>query len=245
MPANTEISRRLSAVNERIARAAHNAGRAPHDVRLIAVSKFHPADAVALAAAAGQAVFGESYVQEARRKQDELAALPGLEWHFIGHLQRNKVKDIAGRFSCIHSLDSEALAETLQSVLEKRFPDTPQLCQDVCIQVNIGEEAQKSGIPLKFLPSLAEKVLTCNRLRLCGLMAIPPVFDAPEAARPLFAALRQARDRLESALGIALPHLSMGMSGDLEAAIAEGATMVRVGTDIFGERPARPAQTGA
>ncbi len=233
-----EIAERLQRVRERIRGAATACGRDPAGIQLLAVSKFHPALAVEAAVAAGQFQFGESYVQEARHKQEACAHIFGLEWHLIGHLQRNKAKDAAGRFALLHSLDSVALAAALQGALEKAADKGGNGQQAVLIQVNVGEEMQKSGVALKDLPELAEKVLACDRLRLLGLMAIPPFFDEPERARPYFAGLREARDRLAGRLGLALPHLSMGMSGDLEAAVEEGATIVRVGTDIFGPRPA-------
>ena len=235
------LAERLQRVRERIRCAAAACGRNPEDIQLLAVSKFHPGMAVGAAAAAGQFAFGESYVQEARRKQETCAHISGLEWHLIGHLQRNKARDAVGRFVLIHSLGTAALADALQAALEKAaLADTDNegaaVRQAVLIQVNIGEEQQKTGIALKDLPELAEKVITCGRLRLLGLMAIPPFFDDPERARPCFARLREARDRLADRLGLTLPHLSMGMSGDLEAAVGEGATIVRVGTDIFGPR---------
>ncbi len=234
----SELGKRLQRVRERIRDAATACGRDPAGIRLLAVSKFHPSDVVAAAVGFGQFLFGESYVQEARRKQEACARIPGLEWHLVGHLQRNKAKDAAGRFALIHSLDSAALAAALQSALEKEADGGGNGRQAVLIQVNVGEEMQKSGASLKDLPELAEKVLACDRLRLLGLMASPPFLDEPERARPYFAGLREARDRRAGRLGLDLPHLSMGMSGDLEAAVEEGATIVRVGTDIFGPRPA-------
>jgi len=237
MEESLTFAERLERVRNRVAQAALASARDVASIRLLAVSKFHPAQAVHEAFTAGQRLFGESYVQEAQNKQDALG-LNGLEWHLIGHLQRNKAKAVVGRFSLIHTLDSEALAETLQTALEKAAPGS---VQDVLIQVNIGEETQKTGISLKSLPKLAEKTIISNRLRLKGLMIIPPFFDEPEKTRPYFARLRETRDDLQKRLGMELPHLSMGMSADLEQAIAEGATIVRVGTDIFGPRPRREA----
>ena len=238
MQAPLTFAERLERVRDRLARAALASARDAASIRLLAVSKFHPVQAVLEAFTAGQRLFGESYVQEAANKQGGLMGLNGLEWHLVGHLQRNKARHATGRFALIHTLDSEALAETMQATLERAGSGS---AQDVLIQVNIGEEAQKNGIPLKLLPKFAEKVFACNRLCLKGLMVIPPFFDEPEKARPYFARLREARDDLQKRLCMELPHLSMWMSGDLEQAIAEGATIIRVGTDIFGPRPSRNA----
>ena len=223
---------RLHSVRERIACAARAAGRAPHDVRLVAVSKLHPARAVATLAAAGQCDFGENYMQEACAKQAELAHL-ALRWHCIGHVQTNKAKDVAGRFVCIHSLDSLKLARALQ----RHIPASQR--QRVLIQVNVGQEEQKSGISPEELPALAEELARMPEFELAGLMCLPPVFDNGALSRPYFALLRELCERLRVRLGLALPELSMGMSGDFVEAIAEGATLVRIGTDIFGPRPVR------
>ena len=223
---------RLHAVRDRIAYAARAAGRDPQDVRLVAVSKFHPARAVAALAAAGQLDFGESYVQEACAKQAELFHLP-LRWHCIGHVQTNKAKNVAGRFCCIHSLDSLRLAQTLQ----RHLPSVQR--QRVLIQVNVGDEGQKAGVAPKELPGLAEDVARMMEFELAGLMCLPPFFDNGALARPYFALLRELCEHLRTRLGLALPELSMGMSGDFAEAVAEGATLVRIGTDIFGPRPVR------
>jgi len=231
------LAERLLRVRERIADACARCGRAPADVTLVAVSKFHPAEAVLEAARAGQAVFGESYIQEALAKMDGLAdaATPKgapLSWHFIGRLQKNKAKFAAGRFGLIHSVDSLELARTLQ----KRCADAGAV-QDILLQVNLAGEAQKAGTDEETLAPLAQEVLSMASLRLRGLMVLPPFFDDPERARPYFARLRELAQALARRLDVPLPVLSMGMSGDLEAAVEEGATHVRVGTDIFGERP--------
>lgn len=223
---------RLSDVLERIAAAAAGCGRDPAGIALVAVSKFHPAEAVSLAAAAGQAVFGESYIQEALAKMDALAKTP-LEWHFIGRLQKNKAKFAAGRFALIHTVDSIELAH----VLHKRALAVG-VVQDVLMQVNIAGETQKAGIAEDKAQALAKDMLGMGGLRLRGLMVMPPFFDDPERSRPYFARLRALRGELADRLHAPLPYLSMGMSGDLEQAVEEGATHVRVGTDIFGERPA-------
>jgi len=221
---------RLARVQGRILAACAACGRDPAAVTLVAVSKLHEAAAVVAMAALGQRIFGESYIQEALPKMEACPA--GLEWHFIGHLQRNKAKLAIGRFALLHTVDTLDLAQTLQ----KRSA-VCGLTQAVCLQVNVAGEAQKSGIDPAGLPALAEAVAAMPNLALRGLMVIPPVFDDPEGARPAFAALRELRDATAVRLGLPLPVLSMGMSGDLEAAILEGATHVRVGTDLFGARP--------
>ncbi len=226
-----ELAENLARVREDMADAARRAGRDPGDVALVAVSKTHPAADVAALFAAGQRVFGESYVQEAEAKRAELAQLP-LEWHFVGGLQRNKAKFVAGEYALVHGLDSARLAEALaRKALERGR------VQDVLVQVNLGREEQKSGVLEEDLPGLAEAVMGLEGLRLTGLMLLPPFFDDPERARPFFARARELHQDLERRLGVSLPHLSMGMTGDFQAAVEEGATLVRVGTRIFGSRP--------
>lgn len=234
-----DLTHSYEAVLERLDRAVSKAGRSRDDVRLVAVSKLHPASMVEAVAALGQLDFGENYVQEALEKRETVENDLGLEkatslrWHMIGHVQSRKAPQVAGRFALVHTLDSVKLA----NALEKRCADA-NATQDVLIEVNVGEESQKSGIDQADLPALAEHVeTTCPHLALKGLMCIPPVFDAGEAARPYFARLRELKEALETTLGRSLPHLSMGMSGDFEWAVLEGATFVRVGTDIFGARP--------
>ena len=228
------LAERLHAVRDRIACAARAAGRNPQSVRLIAVSKFHPARAVAALAAAGQLDFGESYVQEACVKQAELAYL-ALRWHCIGHIQTNKVKNMVGRFTYIHSMDSLKLAQALR----RHISDLTR--QQVLIQVNVGNEEQKFGVHPEELPVLAEHVARMPEFDLAGLMCLPPFFESGARARPYFALLRELCERLRTRLGLALPELSMGMSGDFVEAVAEGATLVRIGTDIFGPRPMQRA----
>ena len=213
----------------RIARAAEAAGRDVAEVRLLAVSKTWPADSVREAAAAGQCAFGENYVQEGAEKVDALAGL-GLEWHFIGPLQSNKTRLVANRFVWVHSIDRLKIAERLSAQRDAHLPPL-----EVCIQVNVSGEASKSGVAPGELPELAHAVAGLPRLRLRGLMAIPEPTSNVALQRARFATLRQLRDQL-NADGLALDTLSMGMSDDLEAAIAEGSTMVRVGTAIFGSR---------
>ena len=237
----TELEERWRKVLDGKAEAERAAGLAIGSVRLVAVSKFHPASAIAELYGLGQRDFGENYMQEARAKQDELSGL-GIRWHAIGAVQSNKAKDVAGRFHLLHTLASESLARALV----RRLPDG--LSQDVLLQINIGREPQKSGLmpedAERFIASLQSEGLLCNGeggqgLRIRGLMCIPPRCGEGEEARPFFVAMRNLRDRLASASGIDLPELSMGMSGDYRQAVAEGATMIRVGTDIFGARPVK------
>ena len=235
-----ELAARLGRVRERLADACAANGRRPEDVLLVAVSKFHPAADIAAVAAAGQTDFGENYVQEALEKRAELTDNPvaaGIRWHMIGHVQSRKAAQVAGAFVLVHTLDSVKLADAL----ERRLAETGRL-QPVLMEINIGEEPQKAGVMGADAAALGEHVLSaCPHLELRGLMCLPPVFDAGDAARPYFARLCRLGEDLRSRLGIAMPELSMGMSGDFAAAVAEGATIVRIGTDIFGPRPARPA----
>ncbi len=222
----------LALVQERVKNAMQDAGRTD-EIKLIAISKLQSIEHILQVAQAGQIDFGENYVQEAHAKQDELSKIfnAKLNWHFTGHIQSRKAKAVVGRFGLIHTLDSEKL-----SLLLDQHASKLGIRQAVLIQVNVGAEAQKSGVAIKDLPHLAEKVAKCEHLDLQGLMCLPPVFDAGMAARPHFELLRTLRDKLRSDLGLSLPHLSMGMSGDLEAAVWAGSTLVRVGTDIFGQR---------
>lgn len=229
----TELEERWWRVVDGVAEAARSAGRPVDAVRLVAVSKFHPAEAVAELARLGQRDFGENYVQEARAKQDALADLP-LRWHAIGPIQTNKAKEVAGRFALVHTVASERLAVALAGRLE------PGAAQEALVQVNIGAEPQKAGVAPEDAAALLERLLALPGLRIRGLMCLPPRCGEGEEARPWFIRLRKLRDKLESRFGVELPHLSMGMSGDYRQAVAEGATLVRVGTDIFGPRPARP-----
>jgi pyridoxal phosphate enzyme, YggS family len=228
------LTNNLAKVRTRMAEACRRSGRKPDDVRLVAVSKFHSAEDIAVLAQAGQRDFGESYVQEALTKLDQLSGQDIL-WHFIGGLQTKKARQIAGRFVLVHSLDTEKLA----TELARRSADAG-LLQSVLIEVNMGEE-QKAGVDEAELTGLAEDILALREdgvgLDLRGLMCLPPIFDSPEEARPYFAHLRELRDGLSASLGVPLPELSMGMTGDFEAAIEEGATIIRVGTSIFGPRP--------
>lgn len=225
----TEFADRLRAVRDRIHAAEQRFQRPPGAVRLLAVSKTQPVTAVAAMAAAGQTGFGENYVQEALDKMTELAAL-ALEWHFIGPIQANKTRPIAERFAWVHSVDRLKLAERLSA---QRPVSLPPL--NVCLQVNIDREPTKHGLDPAEVSAIAAAVAVLPRLRLRGLMAIPAPAADFAAQRPAFARLRILQDQLTAA-GLALDTLSMGMSDDLEAAIAEGATLVRVGTALFGPR---------
>ena len=225
----TTISANLQAVRARIHEAALKWGRNPADITLLAVSKTWPASAVQDAAAAGQRSFGENYVQEGVDKAIELQALQ-FEWHFIGPLQSNKTRRVAETFDWVHSIDRLKIAERLS---EQR-PDSLAPLQ-VCLQVNVSGEDTKSGVALEEVPELAKRIASLPRLKLRGLMAIPAPVEDFSLQRPAFRRLREAFEQLNSA-GLPIDTLSMGMSHDIEAAIAEGATMVRVGTAIFGER---------
>jgi hypothetical protein len=225
----TTIAANLQAVRDRIERAAQAAGRLSSGIALIAVSKTFPAEKIAEAYAAGQRAFGESYLQEAVEKVTRLSHLP-ITWHFIGPIQSNKTRAIAEHFQWVHSIEREKIAARLN---EARPAHLPPL--NVCIQVNVSGEGSKSGVAPGAELALARAILALPRLRLRGLMAIPEPTTDIQLQRRRFALLREIRDKLAAA-GIVLDTLSMGMSDDFEAAIAEGATMVRVGTAIFGQR---------
>lgn len=232
MSVDDQMCKRRLDILRTIAETAKSCGRDPQEITLVAVSKLHPARSVRILAQAGHLDFGENYVQEARDKQGELFDLP-LRWHFIGRLQSNKAKYLPGRFHLVHSVDDLKTAH----ILSKRSQQA-EVTQGVLLQVSIAGEAQKGGLPISDLAASAREIAALPGLELQGLMCMPPFFEAPEQARPLFRRLRQERDRLQDLLGFALPHLSMGMSGDYQAAIEEGATLVRIGTSIFGAREA-------
>lgn len=227
---SSSLAGRLALVQERVAAAAETAGRDPRDVTLISVSKTHPAEVVDEAVAAGALDLGENRVQEAQAKK------PGVreaKWHLIGPLQRNKARVALEVFDVIHTIDRPEIARRLQFLLEEHWPDR---VLDVLLEVNVGEESQKAGVSPEDLRELLDEVRTHDRLVVRGLMAIPPFAAEPEASRPHFRSLRELRDRMEKETGRPLPELSMGMSHDFEIAVAEGATLVRVGTAIFGAR---------
>lgn len=227
----SDLAASLASVHRRIDDAARSAGRAPGDVALLAVSKTFPADAVRDAHAAGQRAFGENYVQESLDKIAALAALRDtLEWHFIGPLQSNKTRPVAEQFDWVHSVDRLKIAQRLA---EQRPAHLPPL--NVCVQVNVSGEASKSGVEPAEAAALAHAVAALPSLRLRGLMAIPEPAGDLDAQRAPHRRLRELFDTLNAG-GLTLDTLSMGMSADLEAAVLEGATLVRVGTAIFGAR---------
>lgn len=225
------VAGNLKQIEERIRTAAQRVGRNPDSVRLVAVSKTQPAEAVKAALEAGQQLFGENYVQEFLEKAQQLPA--SVEWHFIGSLQSNKVKYLAGLTTLIHSVDRLSLAREIDRQWEK----IGKPC-DILLQVNISGEETKSGTTSEDLLQLARESSLLPHLRVRGLMTMPPFFDEPERVRPYFRELRRLAEVLtaEQIPGITMEELSMGMSGDFEVAIEEGATLVRVGSAIFGER---------
>ena len=237
-----DVSRGLQQVRERLAAACARAGRAPEEVRLVAVTKRIPLDLVAAACRAGQWDLGENRVQEALERQPQLADLlvrEGLDpslvrWHFIGHLQRNKARRASGRFALLHGVESPELAERLSNLAQQEGRT-----EDILLEVNISGEAQKYGLqPARTLP-LAERVMALPGLHLIGLMGMAR-YGAPEPElREAFAGLRRLAEEVRRTTGLPLPQLSMGMSADFEAAVLEGATIVRVGTAIFGSRSER------
>ncbi len=226
---DTEIKARLDEVRGRLADALRRAGRPADACRLVLASKTQPAAAVAAAYRAGAREFGENYVQEAIAKRAELTALGDITWHLIGHLQGNKARVAVATFDLIQTLDSARLA----AALARQSPTRPVR---VLLEVNLGGEASKSGVA----PDETEALLTAVReqVEVIGLMTIPPPTPEPAAARPYFARLRALRDQLAAATGVKLSELSMGMTDDYEIAIEEGATIVRVGRAVFGERNA-------
>jgi pyridoxal phosphate enzyme (YggS family) len=225
-----DIRANLEGVHERVARACERAGRNPEDVLVIAVSKTVEVERIRLAVTAGVRALGENRVQEAKEKVTALGW--PVPWHLIGSLQSNKARDAVQLFDWIHSVDREELAREL----DRRAHQHERRVQ-VLVQVNVGEEPQKGGVPPAELASLLETLKACSNLEVRGLMCIPPAADTAEASRPWFKRLRDLRD------AAGLEHCSMGMSGDFEVAIEEGATMVRVGTAIFGPRAPRAAVT--
>ena len=221
---------RLAAVRHRVDAAASDCGRDPAAITLISVGKTFPAEVVNQAVVAGATDLGENRVQEAVAKK------PGVSearWHLIGPLQRNKARAALEVFDVVHTIDRFEIADRLQYLLSEHWPERRL---DVLLEINVAEEPQKAGALPDDASELLEHTLGCDRLSVRGLMAIPPWAEDPEASRPWFRQMRELRDRLENEVGHPLPELSMGMSHDFEIAIAEGATMVRVGTAIFGPR---------
>jgi len=236
--ANTEnLKVRFDEIKRRVAETALRANRKPEEIKLIPVSKTHPAAVLREAIAAGINCFGENKVQEAEGKIAELGR-ENLEWHLIGHLQANKARKAVGLFDVIHTLDSIELAQRLERICEEE--ERPELA--VLAQVDLAGEETKAGISEKDLPQLVEFLQSCKYLRFKGLMILPPYFENAEDVRPCFRRLRVIRDELakENAFAGVTGELSMGMTHDFEIAVEEGATMVRVGTAIFGERKVSP-----
>jgi len=224
------IKNNLSAVMQRIERAALACGRDPKTVRLVVVAKTQPEPLVRAAIEAGAGIIGENYIQEARGKFEKLVGLPA-DWHFIGHLQSNKAKYAVRMFELIHSVDTAKLAAELDKQARKAGKT-----QNILVQVNISKEPSKSGVEQELALDLIHTINAYPNICIKGLMTMPPFFDAPERARPYFAALRRLSGQARQQLGFPLNDLSMGMTGDFEVAIEEGATLVRIGTAVFGVR---------
>ena len=226
------MKKAVADIQDRIRRAAEACGRDPESVRLVGVTKTIPAEHIPPAVEAGVAILGENYIQEALDKIEQLANL-SVSWHFIGHLQSNKAKYAVRWFDLIHTVDSGKLAREIDKQAAKKSK-----VQNILVEVNVGGEASKSGVsPEEALP-LIRSISPLENIAVKGLMTMPPYFDAPDTVRPFFRQLAGLSDRIaaESIPGVSMEELSMGMSGDFEAAIAEGATLVRVGTAIFGKR---------
>jgi pyridoxal phosphate enzyme (YggS family) len=224
------IALNLAAVMKRISIRAQACGRDPESIQLVAATKTQPVSLIHKAIEAGVGIVGENYIQEAQEKFAALST-PSIHWHFIGHLQSNKAKYAVRMFDLIHSVDSIKLSGEIDKQARKAGK-----IQKLLLQVNISQESSKSGIAQERTLELIRTISSYPNIQVQGLMTMPPYFDAPERARPYFAALRQLRDQLQQDLGMPLKELSMGMTGDFEVAIEEGATLVRVGTAIFGER---------
>ena len=226
-----QIKQNLAEINRRLGDAARRAGREPAEIRLVAVTKTVSPERLQEAVAAGQSLFGENYVQEAKAKIASLG--PGLTWHFIGHLQSNKARVAVELFDLIHSVDRLSLAQALEQAAGRLGK-----VQNILLQVNLAGEESKSGTAPANAQALLLAISQMPHLRVLGLMTMPPWFDEPERVRPYFKELRELRDRLRRLNLVEgdLPELSMGMTGDFEVAVAEGATLVRIGTAIFGRR---------
>ncbi|MDQ7032285.1 MAG: YggS family pyridoxal phosphate-dependent enzyme [Desulfonauticus sp.] len=224
------LKQRYLSLKEEIENACSKTGRNLSEVQLIAVSKKHPAQDIAYLYQLGHTVFGENYVQEALDKQKQLNDL-NLNWHFIGSLQTNKVKFVVGNFTVIHTVDREKLVSSLAKQCQKK-----NYCQKILIQVNVGREPQKAGVLPEGLEKLTEIVLDQKGLKLEGLMTLPPYTENKHQIRKYFSFLRELKEKLEQKFSIQLKELSMGMTHDFKEAIMEGATMIRIGTKIFGPR---------
>src|SRR6058998_1466177 len=223
------IAENLERVYEQIAQAASKIGHAAHEIELVAITKTHPAEKVREAIEAGQTLFGESRVQEARLKIPELPS--AIRWHFVGHLQKNKIRQALPLFELIHSVDSFALAKEIN-----RIADEDGMHPRVLLEVNVAGEGSKFGFKPETVRAEMESLLALPRLSIEGLMTMPPLAEEAEPLRAFFVQLRELRDALEKEFDLKLPRLSMGMTNDFTVAIEEGATLVRVGTAIFGER---------
>jgi pyridoxal phosphate enzyme (YggS family) len=230
------IAENLERVCEQIAQAAAKAGRAIDEIEVVAITKTHPAEKVREAIEAGQTLFGESRVQEARAKIPELPS--NLRWHFVGHLQKNKIRYALPLFELFHGVDSLALAQEIN-----RIAADEGMHPRVLLEVNVAGEGSKFGFSTDKLREQMEELLALQRLSILGLMTIPPLADKAEASRRYFVELRQLRDRLQTEFHVDLPQLSMGMTQDFPIAVEEGATLVRVGTAIFGERSKKQKAT--
>jgi PLP dependent protein len=228
-----DIAENLERVREQITQAAAKAGRSEDGIELVAITKTHPAEKVREAVEAGHALFGESRVQEARAKIPELPS--NLRWHFVGHLQKNKIRHALPLFELFHGVDSLALAQEMNRIAAEEGWHPRAL-----LEVNVAGEGSKFGFKAETLRAQMESLLELPRLSIEGLMCIPPPADQAEASRKYFVQLRELRESLEKEFDVKLPHLSMGMTQDFWIAVEEGATLVRVGTAIFGERPKRP-----
>jgi pyridoxal phosphate enzyme (YggS family) len=227
------VAENLERVRGQITQAAAKAGRSANDVELVAITKTHPAEKVREAVDAGHTLFGESRVQEARTKIPELPS--NLRWHFVGHLQKNKIRHALPLFELFHGVDSLALAQEMNRIAAEEG-----MHPRILLEINVAEEGSKFGFKTESLRAEMESLLTLPRLSIEGLMCIPPLADEAEPSRKYFVQLRELRDWLEKEFDLTLPHLSMGMTNDFPVAVEEGATLVRVGTAIFGERPRRP-----
>lgn len=223
------IAENLERVRRQVASAAAKSGRSPDAVELVAITKMHPAEKVREAVEAGQSLFGENRVQEARAKIPELPS--NLRWHFVGHLQKNKVRQALPLFEMIHSIDSLALAQDINRIAEEEG-----LHPRVLLEVNVAGEGSKFGFSSEKIRDQMEELLALSRLSILGLMTIPPVTKESETSRKYFVQLRELRDRLQTEFRVDFAQLSMGMTQDFPIAVEEGATLVRVGTAIFGER---------
>jgi PLP dependent protein len=232
----TSIADNLERVREEIARAAAKSGRTTDDVELVAITKTHPADKVREAIETGQTLFGESRVQEARVKIPELPS--NLRWHFVGHLQKNKIRHALPLFEMIHSVDSLGLVQEMNRIAEEEG-----MHPRVLLEVNVAGEGSKFGFKPEKLREEMESFLALPRLSILGLMTIPPIAKEAEASRTYFVQLRELRDRLQTEFRVDLAQLSMGMTQDYAVAVEEGATLVRIGTAIFGERSKKQKAT--